>query len=289
MEKDALRALAGGVVPVRAGGADLHMHTTASDGTLAPAAMVALCKEQGLEAIGITDHDTAAGLAAARDACTALGIRLVPGVELSCEVPGAEVHILGYLCDFDDGPLADLLRRMREGRIARAAQAVEQLRRAGFPIELSRVMELGQESVGRPHIAAALVEAGYADSVRAAFDRFLVRGRPGYAPRPKLSPIEAITTIRDAGGVPVVAHPGLIGDDKWVTAFIEAGALGLEAYHSDHNSAQAAKYARWAEEKGLLVTGGSDSHGAKGARPVLPGNVRVTLNAVDALFEAARA
>lgn len=272
---------------VKVGGADLHMHTTASDGTLAPAAMVAVCKEEGLATIAITDHDTVGGLAEAADACTALGLRLIPGVELSCEVPGAEVHILGYLCDFAHGPLVELLRHMREGRIARAAQAVEQLRRAGYRVELSRVLDLGGESVGRPHIGAALMEAGYANSVRAAFDRFLARGKVGYAPRPKLAPSEAIRAIRDAGGVPVLAHPGLIGDDKWVTACVEAGIMGLEVYHSDHNNRQAAKYGRWAAEQGLLVTGGSDSHGDKGSRPVRPGHVRVGLAAVEALVAAA--
>ncbi len=287
MANDTPVAWPGGVTPVHSGGADLHMHTTASDGTLSPAAMVALCQQEGLKAIAITDHDTAAGLAEAQAACTALGLRLVPGVELSCEVPGAEVHILGFLCNFEHGPLVELLARMRTGRQDRAAQAVEQLCRAGYTVELDRVLELGRESVGRPHLARVLVDAGHANSMTDAFDRFLVRGKVGYVPRPRLFPEEAIQTIRAAGGIPVVAHPGLIGDDKWVSAFVAAGAMGLEAYHSDHSGAQAAKYARWAAEKGLLITGGSDSHGSKGSRPVKPGHVRVTLSAVEALLDAA--
>lgn len=277
------------VVRVQVGGADLHMHTTASDGTLAPAAMAALCRQAGLAAMAVTDHDTTAGLAAAADACAALGLRFVPGVELSCTVPGGEVHVLGYLCDAGHGPLAELLSRMRAGRIARAERAVARLRQAGYAIDLERVLALGQEAVGRPHIAMALVEAGYAASVREAFDRFLGHGRAGYVPRARLAPGEAVAAIRGAGGVPVVAHPGLIGDDKWVNALIEAGALGLEAYHPDHDAAQAARYARWAAERGLLVTGGSDSHGGQGSRPVRPGDVRVSLAAVENLEAAAAA
>lgn len=272
-----------------AGGADLHMHTTASDGTLSPAAMVELCRQQGLEAIAITDHDTTAGLAEAIAAGHQLGVRVLPGVELSCDVGGGgtEVHLLGYLCRFEDGPLAELLARMREGRRQRAAASVEKLRARGYAIDLERVLALGGESVGRPHIAQVLVESGYAGSIREAFDRFLGYGRPGYTPRPKLTPSEAIAAVRAAGGVPVLAHPGLIGDDNWVAAAIDSGVMGLEAYHTDHSTAQAQKYAQWARQRGLLVTGGSDSHGNQGSRPVLPGHVRVGLEVVEQLIRLA--
>ncbi|MFO7173473.1 MAG: PHP domain-containing protein [Bacillota bacterium] len=272
-----------------AGGADLHLHTTASDGTLSPAEMVALSREQGLAAVAITDHDTAAGLPEALAAGERLGIQVIPGVELSCPVGDghAEVHLLGYLCRFDDGPLADLLTRLRRGRLDRAAASVERLRARGYAIDLDRVLALGGESVGRAHIAQALVEAGYAQSVKEAFDRFLVPGRPGYVPRPRLTLAEAIQAVREAGGVPILAHPGLVRDDQWVAAAIDAGVMGLEAYHTEHSAAQAEKYARWAEARGLLVTGGSDSHGPRGPRPVLPGHVRVGLEVVERLLAAA--
>lgn len=273
---------------VRAGGADLHMHTTASDGTLAPAEMVRLAAAQGLEAIAITDHDTIAGLPEAEEAGRALGLTVIPGVELSCEVPGAEVHLLGFLCNWNHGPLQELLAAMRGGRRRRAEESVRKLAAAGYAISLDEVLRLGGESVGRPHIAHVLVAAGHATSVKEAFDRFLVRGRVGYVPRPRLSPTEAIQAVRAAGGVPVVAHPGLIGNDDWVTAAISAGAMGLEAYHSDHTPAQCQRYADWARRRGLLITGGSDSHGVRGSRVVPPGHVRVSLAAVEGLLKAAR-
>lgn len=281
------RPLPASVQRVAAGGADLHMHTTASDGTLAPAEMVALAHARGLEAIAITDHDTVAGLAEAAAAGARLGLTVIPGVELSCEVPKAEVHLLGYLCDFASPAMERLLAELRGGRRRRAAESVERLRQAGYAVALNEVLTLGGESVGRPHIAAVLVAAGHAGSVKEAFDRFLTRGRVGYVPRPRLTPTEAIQAVRQAGGVPVLAHPGLIGNDDWVTAAIEAGVMGLEAYHSDHSPAQSHRYAEWAARAGLLITGGSDSHGDKGARPVPPGYVRVTLSAVDNLRAAA--
>lgn len=269
---------------MQTGGADLHMHTTASDGTLTPAEMVRLAARNGLQAIAITDHDTVAGLPEAMAAGRALGLTVIPGVELSCEMEGTEVHLLGYLCDWDHPPLAELLAAMRGGRRRRAAEAVARLAAAGHVISLDEVLELGGESVGRPHIARVLVASGHAASIKEAFDRFLVRGCVGYVPRPKLTPAEAIAAVRAAGGVPVVAHPGLIGSDAWVGQAIAAGAMGLEAYHSDHAPEQSEHYRAWAEGIGLLVTGGSDSHGTKGSRVVEPGHVRVGLEVVERLL-----
>lgn len=267
---------------------DLHSHTTASDGTLSPAEHVAWAAAQpGLVALAVTDHDTIAGLAEAEAAGQELGLQIVPGVELSTEVPGREVHLLGYLFDRTYGPLLELLQRMREGRRERAAQSVAKLQRVGLErLSLERVLALGGDSVGRPHLALALVEAGYASSIRDAFDRYLARGRPGYAVRPRLTPEEAVQTIRDAGGVPVIAHPGLIGDDKWVRHFLAAGAQGIEAYHTDHSPVQRAHYARWAADAGLLCTGGSDTHGPRGARTVLPGSTSVGPEVLERLVAA---
>lgn len=271
------------------GRADLHNHTTASDGTLSPSEQVRWAKEQGLAAVGITDHDTIAAWSEAMEAGEALGIEVLPGCELSTEVEKTEIHILAYLFDPEEPEMKALLERMRGGRRARAKAAVERLHALGFTqVSLERVLELGGESVGRPHLAQAMVEAGMARSLAEAFDRYLVRGKPAYVPRPKLEPAEAIDLVLAAGGVPVIAHPGLIRNDHWVRRLLDAGAMGLEAYHSDHSDYQRQFYARWGLDRGLIVTGGTDSHGPAGARTVVPGEVNVSMEVVEQLKRASR-
>lgn len=276
-------------MPAPQGRADLHTHTSASDGTLTPDAHVRWAAATGIAALGITDHDTILGWGEAVAAGKELGVEIVPGCELSTEVEATEVHILAYYFDPAEPEMASLLERMRGGRRARAAESVAKLHKLGHTgVSLERVLELGGESVGRPHVAAVLVEQGVVRTVKDAFDRFLARGRPAYVPRPKLTPDEAITAVKRAGGVPVIAHPGLIRDDKWVRAFIAAGAMGIEAYHSDHSSDQQQFYARWAIDAGLICTGGTDSHGPKGTRTVLPGTVNVSMEVVAKLKAASR-
>ncbi|WP_374711266.1 PHP domain-containing protein [Symbiobacterium terraclitae] len=273
-------------MPPPAGRADLHNHTTASDGTLSPAEQVRWAASQGLAAVGITDHDTIAGWAEARAAAREAGIEVVPGCELSTEVGSTEVHILAYYFDPGEPQMAELLARMRGGRRRRVEQAVAKLHELGYrEVSLERILARGGESVGRPHIAAELVEIGVVRTLTEAFERFLAHGRPAYVPRPKLKPDEAIAAVRRAGGVPVLAHPGLIGDDRWVREAIAAGIMGIEAYHTDHNDLQRQFYARWGCDAGLVVTGGSDSHGPRGTRTVLPGSVNVGLEVVARLKE----
>jgi predicted metal-dependent phosphoesterase TrpH len=195
--------------------------------------------------------------------------------------------MLAYYFDREEPGMVALLERMRGGRRQRAAESVAKLRQLGYTqVTLERVLELGGESVGRPHLAAVLVEAGVVRNLQDAFDRFLIRGRPAYVPRPKLTPEEAIAATKRAGGVPVVAHPGLIRDDKWVRYFIAQGVMGLEAYHTDHSDNQRQFYARWALDAGLICTGGTDSHGPKGPRTVVPGTVNVSLDVVAQLKSA---
>ncbi len=274
-------------MPSPLGRADLHTHTTASDGTLSPAEHVKWAAGQGLAALGITDHDTIAGWEDAMAAALEVGIEIVPGCELSTEVDKTEVHILAYYFDPKEPGMAALLERMRGGRRARAKESVEKLQKLGYSqVSLERVLELGGESVGRPHIAAVMVEAGVVRTVADAFDRFLTYGKPAYVPRPKLTPEEAISVVKQAGGVPVVAHPGLIRDDKWVRHFIAQGVMGIEAYHTDHSENQRQFYARWGFDAGLIVTGGTDSHGPKGTRTVVPGAVNVGLEVVAKLKAA---
>lgn len=274
-------------MPAPLGRADLHTHTTASDGTLPPGEHVKWAASQGLAAVGITDHDTIAGWEEALATGKEVGIEIVWGCELSTEVGTTEVHMLAYYFDPREPEMAALLERMRGGRRARAEEAVAKLHKLGYTqVSLERILEAGGESVGRPHIAAEMVEAGVVRTKQDAFDRFLGRGGAAYVPRPKLTPEEAISVVKQAGGVSVVAHPGLIRDDKWVRHFIAEGVMGIEAYHTDHSDNQRQFYARWAYDAGLICTGGSDSHGPKGMRTVLPGSVNVAMDVVAQLKQA---
>lgn len=268
--------------------ADLHNHTTASDGILSPAELVRRARAAGLTYLGITDHDTMDGLAEASEAASRERIGLVPGVELSTDATGREVHILGFYCRAETGPLSDLLAEMRAARRRRVEQIVEQLRAAGISVAMERVAALaGGGAAGRPHVARVLVEQGFARDVRDAFDRYLGRGRPGYVPRRKLHPAEAVRRVRAAGGVPVLAHPGLMGDDGIIGELLQAGLQGLEVHYPEHGPEQVWHYGALARRHGLIATGGSDFHGAGEGRSDL-GAVTVGDAVVAQLQEAAR-
>ncbi|MFZ5827456.1 MAG: PHP domain-containing protein [Bacillota bacterium] len=274
-------------MPPPHGRADLHNHTTASDGTLSPREQVKWAADQGLAAVAVTDHDTIKGWDEAIAAGKALGIEVVPGCELSTEVGKSEVHILAYYFDREEDAMAALLERMRGGRRARAKEAVAKLHGLGFTqVTLERVLELGGESVGRPHLAQVLIETGVVRNHEEAFERYLASGRPAYVPRPKLTPEEAIAVVKAAGGVPVLAHPGLVRSDHLVREIIGGGIMGIEAYHSDHGEQQRQFYARWGLDAGLIVTGGTDSHGPTGGRTVVPGTVNVSMDVVAQLKRA---
>lgn len=230
--------------------------------------MVAWAAELGLQALAITDHDTVAGLAEALAAGRRLGVQVVTGVELSTDAGGRELHLLGYGFDPTDAALCELLAAGRQDRRRRAAKIVARLADLGVRIELEQVLALGAESVGRPHVARVLVERGFVASVAEAFARYLAEGRPAYVPRRRLRPEQAIAAVHQAGGVAVIAHPALFGDDAWVRRLAAAGLDGLETDHSEHPPAAVAHYARLAAELGLLPTAGSDSHGEPGRRPL---------------------
>lgn len=269
-------------------GYDLHTHTTASDGTLSPADLVRYAREAGLAGVGITDHDTMGGVKAAEEEGEKLGIQVIPGIEISTECEGREVHILGYYCSAESPSLAGLLEELRAARRRRLERIVENLRRAGLDISLDRiVIAIGNEAVGRPHIARALVKLGFAPSVQKAFEKYLVRGRPGYVPRYKIDPLVAVRCIREAGGVPVLAHPGLVGNDSIIPPLVEAGLMGLEVWYPEHTAEQITCYKGMAESLGLVTTGGSDFHG-KGEREAEIGAVRVPERTVARLAEAAQ-
>lgn len=242
---------------------------------------------KGLTAIAITDHDTVAGLAEAVGEARGTRMTVVPGVELSTDVTGREVHVLGYHCPLDGGPLGDLLAEMRRGRLRRLEEILGNLRRSGVVIAEGRITELAaSDSWGRPHIARALVESGYAQSIQDAFSLYLMPGKPGYVPRPKLHPVAAVQAVVAAGGVPVLAHPGLMGDDDVIPDLVRAGLRGLEACYPEHSPRETDHYRHLAAEFGLIVTGGSDFHG-EGDRALL-GACTVPDEVVERLAAAAR-
>jgi predicted metal-dependent phosphoesterase TrpH len=245
-----------------AGFVDLHLHTIHSDGTETPEAVVGMARQARLTAIAITDHDTLAGLAAAQAAALTHAIELIPGVELSATDGHSDVHILGYFVDASTPGFSDELDRLREGRRTRAERIVEKLKALGVPIELERVLAIaGTAPIGRPHIAAAIIEAGGATAIDEVFDRYLGYRGPAYVPKRTLTPAGAIDLVRQAGGVAVLAHPGSLRRDDLVPELKAAGLQGIAGWHPKHDAGRVSRYTAMAQAMGLAVTGGSDFHG----------------------------
>lgn len=269
--------------------ADLHVHTKASDGTLTPSEVVRLAWEKGLGAIGITDHDTIGGLEEAVKAGREMGVTVVPGVEINTDVADGEAHILGYFVDYADGWLASRLEALRNARTRRAEKMVSLLRRLGYSITLDAVMEKADGgAVGRPHVADVLVEKGYFGSRDQAFAALLARGKPGYVPREKIEPAEAVRMVLKAGGVPVWAHPGLSVYPDLFAELVDAGLKGLEVVYPDHDEALRQTLSSAANQHGLLVTGGSDYHGPHVRRTADLGAAVVPVEVVDEMRRLAR-
>ena len=250
-------------------GIDLHAHTTASDGSLSPTELVHKAVAARLAALAVTDHDTIGGLAEAQGEASRVGLDLVTGVELSVEDAGGRFHLLGYLFRSDDGPMQSALTQLRTQRAARNEQIAERIKELGLPVTMDDVRaEAGDgDVIARPHFAQALLKKGVVNSVQDAFDRYLATGKPLYQPKEVLSPADAIAMIHAAGGLAVMAHPGLVplsatGLDKRVTELTEsAGMDGIEAYYSQHGQADTERFLALAARLNLLVTGGSDFHG----------------------------
>ncbi|SDM94994.1 hypothetical protein SAMN04487897_101589 [Paenibacillus sp. yr247] len=250
--------------------ADLHTHTTASDGTQRPAANVQMAFEAGLGAIAITDHDTVSGVAEALTAGLKLGIEVVPGVEISTVACGQDIHVLGYYIQIDDTQFLQRLASLRETRDTRNNMIVDRLQQLGLDVTMAEVLREVEnikrkgDTVGRPHIAAVLLKKGYVSSISEAFDRYLGSGAAAYANPPRIEPATAIEWIHDAGGKAVLAHPGIYHDDALVDTITQQGLDGIEVYHSDHTPEDEAKYLLLAQRTGLLITAGSDFHGERG-------------------------
>lgn len=255
---------------------DLHLHSSASDGTLTAPEIVATAARLGLSAISITDHDTLDALPSALVAALRLGIEVVPGLEMSCIFGGADIHILGYFIDYHDSRLIDELVRLRQAREERAVKILEKLAALGLAASIDEVRALaGTASVGRPHIAQVLVKRGYVDSIADAFERYLRRGAPAYVEKYTLPVDEVIALIRASGGLPVFAHPALSNSDAAIAGFVGQGLAGIEVYHSDHTAADRGRYLEIAARLDLVATGGSDSHGPGSGKDFAIGSVPV--------------
>ena len=243
---------------------DLHIHTTASDGIRSPAQIVSMAREKGLKCIAITDHDTFSGLLEAENTARDKGVILVPGVEIS--TGGAEeIHILGLGVKPERDKLQAMLDHMTLERFRRFRTMGQKLREIfGMDLDMDKIMETAGDSIGRPHLARAMIDKGYVKTVAEAFEKYISRGRPAYVPREKLAPTEAISMLKESGAIPVIAHPMLI---KWpmekflpiLDEWQKAGLMGMEVYHPA-NRGHYAELDRIARERGLLVTGGSDYH-----------------------------
>ncbi|MEW6355689.1 MAG: PHP domain-containing protein [Planctomycetota bacterium] len=272
------------VVPTNEfGGADLHLHTVHSDGSATPAEAVQRAKDIGLSAIAITDHDTTAGLAYALRQGEKLGVEVIPGVELSASDHAGEIHIVGLFIDPREKALGAKLKEIRRRRRERIAEMSERL--AGMDIDVApeTVLEIASRAnPGRPHMAAALINAGYAANYNEAFRRYLGDNAPAYVPKMSLPPEEAIDLIANAGGVSVLAHPLLTGRDELIPSLAEAGLGAIEVYWAQQNEADFHYYLRLAHEYDLALSGGADWHGAWKDDSYL-GRVRVPAECVDRL------
>jgi predicted metal-dependent phosphoesterase TrpH len=257
--------------------ADLHTHSTYSDGVLTPRQLVDYAYRRGVRVLALTDHDITDGIPEALAAASAYpDLLLIPGIELSTDVPGNEVHILGYFIDWQDQQLQQLLARLRHSRLERARRMVEKLAQLGVPVSWQRVQELaGDGAVGRPHIAQALVEAGHVASVNEAFARYLGRNGPAYVEREKLSPAEVVQLVRQVGGLPVLAHPReLEGQLEELLPQLKAvGLVGMEVYYQDYTPQEIERLLAWAQRFDLLPLGGSDYHGLGGPQQREPGDI----------------
>ena len=252
------------------GKCDLHTHSLASDGMQPSSENVRIAYNKGLAAVALTDHDTVAGVEEALAAGEKYGIMVVPGVEISTRLEGKEIHVLGYYVDVKDPEFLTRLETLRKTREERNIRILEKLNELGLVIAMEDVVRVmgrplrKDETVGRPHIADALVAKGYVSNMGEAFELYLAEGKPGYVSVPRVTPEDAFAWIRAAGGTPVIAHPGLYGDDELVRKIIEhAQPAGIEVYHSDHGQEEEKRYLAMAKQYNLIVTGGSDFHGAR--------------------------
>lgn len=263
--------------------ADLHLHTVFSDGTYTPEEMVFQASKHGFAALALTDHDTVEGCHRAGLAAHAAGIQFIPGTELTAEQDRDELHILGYFLDVNNPRLLAETSKFQDVRQNRIREIVSRLNQVHVPITTDAVFALANcRSPGRPHVARALVKAGLCGSLDEAFERFLKKNRPAWVPKFKMSAADAIDLIHHAGGVAVMAHPGLSHCDEVIPSMVEAGLDGIECFHTKHSTATAEHYLEIADQYNLLVTGGSDCHGMSKGKPLI-GTIKLPYQHVEKL------
>jgi predicted metal-dependent phosphoesterase TrpH len=263
--------------------ADLHLHSLYSDGTYSPEEVVSFARQNGLNVISLTDHDTVQGCLGATKACMRNGMEFIPGVELTAEIDDHEIHLLGYGMDTENARLQEALERFQGVRQDRVREMVARLNRLKVPLEEESVFTLANcLSPGRPHVARALVQKGLCKSVDEAFDRFLKRNRPAWVPKMKISAREAVELLHQAGGLAVLAHPGITSADHLIPALVEFGLDGIECFHTKHSTASSEYYIMLAEHHRVLVTGGSDCHGMSKGKPLI-GTVKLPGVYLDSL------
>ena len=242
---------------------DLHLHTSASDGLYSAQEIINMGKAKGLSYISITDHDTINGLISISGYSSKDNLKIIPGIELSTEYYGHEVHILGYSLDPQNSKLNKFMLFLSESRQNRIQNIVQKLQTLGYKINMDSVLKhaSGSSSLGRPHVALALIEKGYFSNIDAAFKALLDRGAPGYVPRVHLRPHEAIQLIIDAGGIPILAHPGTFFSAALFKYLLKSGLRGIEVFYPEHDLDEEAYFYQLASNNDLIITGGSDFHG----------------------------
>jgi len=269
--------------------ADLHIHTYYSDSTLSPAEIILIAQEQRLQCIALTDHDCVAGIPEAMNATGLNGREIVPGIELSADHQGKDIHILGYFIDHNSAPLLERLSCFQETRSDRLKEMIERLKEQGVnDLDFDEITSAARaDALGRPHLAKALIEKGWARDTREAFRKYLGEDCPAYVPKHKLSPFAAIKLIHAAGGAAVMAHPMLTGRDELIPEMVEAGLDGLEVFYPNCSQPVRDYYGGIAKKHGLVTTGGSDAHGAI-KRHTYIGKVRIPCSMVAQLRERAQ-
>jgi predicted metal-dependent phosphoesterase TrpH len=270
---------------------DLHLHTTYSDGRLTPGELIQIAAEQGIGVIAITDHDTVNGIEPALLATECFPyVTVIPGVEINTDVHQGEVHILGYFIDYKDQPLLKILESLRNSRKARAQKMLDKLGKMGIHIEWERILELADGgSVGRPHIAQALLEGQHVSTLQDAFERYIGRNGPAYAERDRLSPREAVELIAKANGLPVIAHPASINDlEEMIADLKQSGLVGIETYYDNYDKNTIERLSGLAAKYDLIATGGSDFHGFEDDHETPLGEARVPFECVQHLMDRAQ-
>ena len=269
---------------------DLHIHSTASDGKFSPEAIVGKAAELGLTTIALADHDSMDGVAPALEAARAFPrLRVIPGVEISTDIPDGEAHVLGYFLDYTNDELKSALERFRSSRRRRAQRMVARLSDLGIQIDWQRVQEIaGDGSIGRPHVAQAMLEKGHIASFGEAFTRYIGHGCPAYVERDKMTPVEAVALILRANGLPVLAHPFTIPEPGAIIIKLKAaGLVGIEAYYSGYTAEEIESLVSLADRHNLIATGGSDYHGLDDSSETMLGAVEVPMASAERLIALA--